>query len=199
VIIIPKKNGEIKFNEQRISYFDTAKKEYETIIIPGQNINVTGGDIQVISQPNDNINQPAGSKTIEIKQVLYSQVANDDIAINLNQNILYITLVILVIGLLGLIYIFVRANITNVKNSQKYKPMLRKAKNIEAVYIVFELIMKDHYHVNIKSVTKEELGKVIDDDEQRKKVYALMDYFEHEKYYSEMSIDELKERITKII
>ncbi len=199
IIIIPKTTGEVTFTQQNISYFNTKTNQYENIAIPGQNIKVTGDVSNATTQPISSQNQSQKTQSVSINQVIYSSIAKDDVVLHFNKLFLYIMLVVLIIGLAGLVWMYVKSNIIKESRNNQYKKALKKAIDLEQAYEVLCDCIWARYHIKIKSERKEVVKRVINDETIYKSIEALIDYYEHGKYYEEKSIKEIKDKIEKII
>ena len=199
IIIVPNKVGTLNFQPKTISYFDTSRGTYEYIEIPGQTIEVTGEEVPVITQQPTENNNYSKNQPIEISQVMYNQLSNNEINIRIHKYWLYLIIALILIGI-GVI--IGRRYFKNIKKDDIYKKLetnIKKAKDQGEIYnIVYEFILEKH-HISIKSNSKKDVRRMLNNSIDAENICKIIDYLEHEKFYLNQNIDDIKTNILEMI
>ncbi|SNY22154.1 Oxygen tolerance [Orenia metallireducens] len=203
IILVPKKSGELSLPEIKIPYFNPEKKEYEYTTIAAKTIKVMGqakNDQQSLTTNSNPINQ-SQAKGIEITQINTDSQDNEDYyTFKVKKSYFKITLVIIgLLILLVLVYLIMK----RYKGSQdqrlkEYYKQIKKTKDEEEIYHIFNEMIKYKYNISFKANSKAELSVRIDDEELLADIYEIIDYIENRRYGGSKEGLDLKEKIKRV-
>jgi hypothetical protein len=203
VILVPKESGELNLPEIKLPYFNPEKKEYEYATIAAKTIKVNGGakKVQQNLVASSNPAKESQNKSIEISQInTTAQTDEGYYTFKIKKN--YLKIALATIGLLILLMIIYLA-VNRYKGSEdeelkEYYKQIKRAKDEEELYHLFNQIIKYKYNISLKANSKAELSARISDVELLANIYEIIDYIENKRYSgNEVSLD-MKEKIKEI-
>ncbi len=146
VVFIPQKSNLNKLPDLNIPYFDTEKKEYNRLIIKGEEVKITGN-------LNTNLNPLSYSSNDEIESILIDTIEKKDYS-NINYYLIILVIIETLIILILIFYIFKDKILIGNKsiNSKKIIDIIKKEQDPK---IIFDWISLYAYekHIDLRKNT----------------------------------------------
>lgn len=197
IILVPEKNGDITIDPIYISYFDTESKNYQEAKIDGTTIKVNGEIPQIETQEPNEVTKV---DTVKIEQVNYQNQSEEYITLELKKSHLVIGLVIFIVLLIIGVLVFLIIKYRK-KQDTKIKAIYKQIKNSDnqsEIYNLFNHMIKYRYNISIKASSRDEIINRLKEYDLVDPVLEVVDYMENEKYTSNKGNMNVKEKIKTI-
>lgn len=197
VILVPKKNGNIKIDPIYIPYFNTESGKYEQAEIPGTTITVKGDAPQVQTGVTNKLSE---FQTVKIDQVNYKPLKEGYVTIQIKKAHLLIGLVLFTILLIAAV-LFLLMFSYGKKQDKKLQGIYKKIKNANDqndIYNLFNSMMKHSFNLSLKASSRNDIINRLEGHKILHPVMGIMDYMENEKYNSDKDAIYLKDKIKDI-
>jgi len=197
-ILVPKNIGDFNIGDIAIDYFDTSTESYKQLIIPGTTIHVSG----TVPEQNDMTTETSAPQgTVTVSQVNYDDSSNkDQYSIHFSKNVVRnVIIIIICVIILGIGYVIIKKRTYKLKHMKVQIGKVKRSKHIEEAYDILNQVIKDVYHVSLKSQSRSDIRKIVDNEEISETLMNIMDYLEHERYHSEAQDEKIKDNIVKTI
>lgn len=201
IILVPKDGGNLTIDPISIPYFNPETGAYERSEIQGTTITVKGENplAQAVGG-NATANYTPSVETVKIEQVNYNLQDQRYLTVQLDKNILFIGLaVLLILLILTAVYFWFRAYRKRLDGNLLTLYRKIKASNSrDEVYRLFNDMMKYKYNISLKSSTRNNVAARLADVDFADSVLEIMNYMENEKFRSDKGEGYLKTKIGDI-
>ncbi|SHJ81595.1 BatD family protein [Paramaledivibacter caminithermalis] len=197
VILVPEQNGDISIDPIYIYYFNPETGSYEQAKIPGTTITVNG---EVPKLQTDAKNEASEVETIKIEQVSYKPLNEEYLTIQIKKQNLIIVLVLFAF-LLIVATIFFLIILYRRKGNKELEVIYKQIKttnNQNKIYNLFNDMIKHSFNISLKASSRNDIANCLEGHKITQPVLEIMDYMENEKYYDDKGEKYLKDKIKEI-
>lgn len=198
VLLVPRKDGELKVPEIRFSYFDTGEKRYKELVVVEETVvNVSGVEGSSIPSTDSSTKTKVVVNQIEVGN---TGKTDDSDYIMIKKKHVYIAIaIILIIIVIAIITWFVTKNRkTEDKALREIYNRIYLSAGIDDEYNILNEMIKYTYGISIKALSRRDISEVIENDVILGKVLSCMDIYESKSDKKDSLRDRIKD-IYKII